>query len=79
MHVDVYLFWNYLLKRWTCLRCVLLAPLKKDKQAVMGVFTNRPYVSYQFYDITMPLRLLQFWSSFSQDSFGYSAVVPSKF
>lgn len=45
----------------------------------MGVFTNRPYILYQFDDITMLFRLLQFWSSLSQDSFGYSAVVPSKF
>lgn len=58
--------------------CIITA-FKKDQQAVMGVFTNRPYVFYQFYDITMTFRLLQFWSSFSQDSFDYSAVVPSKF
>lgn len=51
-----------------------ISTFEKKQQAVMGVFTNRPYILYQFYDITM-----QFWSSFSQDSFGYSAVVPFKF
>lgn len=57
----------------------IISTFEKDQQAVMGVFTNRPYILYQFYDIAMLFRLLQFWSSFSQDSFGYSAVVPFKF